>query len=526
MTTAIDTDVLIIGSGIGGCIPALLLAEKGYDVTVVTRSPNPLESNTYYAQGGIIYKGENDSPEALVGDIMRAGAGMSLRKSAELLATLGPSLVESLLIEKYPVPFNRDASGNLQCTLEGGHSLPRIVHADDTTGKAIQETLITIVSGHPRIRLVRNTTAIDLLTLSHHSKDRLSVYKPETCVGAYLFDRTSGTVMRCVARHPVLAPGGVGDIYSRSTNPPGSRGDGIAMAARTEARIINAEYIQFHPTTFYREKAPSFLISEAVRGAGAQLVHANGEPFMHRYAPDWKDLAPRDVVARSILKEMLDKDLSHVYLDLRSHLPADEIHTRFPNIHRHCMQYGVDITTDLIPVVPAAHYACGGVWTDEWGCTTVRGLYAVGEVACTGVHGANRLASTSLLEGLVWGQRAAEHIIEHGAGRVQSIGEFSRDDIPEWQDTGTELPDPALVQQDMNVIRNIMWNYVGLVRTTRRLGRALRELRHLHTEIENFYQISKINDNLIGLRNAVETAVIIAHAAWKNKTSVGCHYRE
>ncbi len=522
MAEVIRTDVLIIGSGIGGCIPALLLADNGYDVVVITRAPDPLETNTYYAQGGIIYKGDDDTPEALVKDIMRAGAGLSLQQSAKLLAHLGPSLVESLLINKYNVPFTCYDSGDLQLSLEGGHSLPRVIHANDTTGKAIEETLIHEVCKHPGIKLLPNATAIDLLTLSHHAKNRLLVYEPETCVGAYVLDRTNQKVLRCIAQNTILATGGVGDIFSRSTNPPGARGDGIAMAARTNARIINAEYMQFHPTTFEHKDSPPFLISEAVRGAGARLVYSNGEPFIQRYEPEWKDLAPRDIVARSIVKEMLDKDLPHVYLDLRSNIPGNEIKERFPNIYRHCLQYGIDITSDLVPVVPAAHYFCGGVWTDEWGRTTINGLYASGEVSCTGVHGANRLASTSLLEGLVWGYQTAQHITENSKGNRS----FDPDEIPPWQDTGTELPDPALIQQDMNVIRNIMWNYVGLVRTTRRLGRALRELRHLHTEIENFYQISKVTDGLIGLRNAVEAGIIIAHAAWKNKKSIGCHYRE
>jgi L-aspartate oxidase len=522
MAEVIETDILVIGCGIGGSIPALILADNGYDVVVVTRALNPVESNTYYAQGGIIYKGLNDSRDLLVDDIMRAGAGLSLKSAAELLTELGPTLIDSILIDRYHIPFDRDENGILCRSLEGGHSLPRIIHADDATGKAIENTLVNALSGNRRIHLLSNTTAIDLLTLSHHSRNRLSTYEPEQCVGAYLFDRTGQKVIRCIAKNTILATGGVGDIYARSTNPPGARGDGMAMAVRTHARIINAEYIQFHPTTFYHEKSPPFLISEAVRGAGARLVDSNGEPFMQRYEPAWKDLAPRDIVARCIVKEMFDRDVPHVYLDLKSYIADHEIRERFPNIYRHCFQYGVDITGDLVPVVPAAHYSCGGVWTDTWGCTTVHGLYAVGEVACTGVHGANRLASTSLMEGLVWGYRSAQHIMEH----IQERPKHNPDDIPPWLDTGTEIPDPALIQQDMNGIRNIMWNYVGLVRTTRRLGRALSELRHLQTEIEDFYQTSRINDVLLGLRNAVETAIIIAHSAWKNKVSIGCHYRE
>lgn len=522
MAEVVYGDVLVIGSGIAGCISALQLADKGLDVVILTRTPDPVESNTFYAQGGIIYKGNADSADLLMDDILRAGAGLSLHRSVSLLAQFGPALVDSLLIQTYGIPFSRDGNGTLRLSLEGGHSVPRVIHSNDATGKAIEETLIKAVQRHRNIRLLCNAVAIDLLTLSHHSRNRLSVYEPETCVGAYVLERSSERVLRCIAPHTVLATGGVGALFSRSTNPPGARGDGIAMATRAGARVINCEYIQFHPTTFVGKDSPPFLISEAVRGAGARLVHSNGEPFMHKYEPEWGDLAPRDVVARSIVKEMLEKDVPNVYLDLGSYIPAPTIKERFPNIYHHCLQYGVDITHDLVPVVPAAHYLCGGIWTDEWGRTTINGLYAVGEVACTGVHGANRLASTSLLEALVWGYRLAEYIGEHSHTGIT----VTPTDIPPWQDTGVELPDPALIQQDMNVIRNIMWNYVGLVRTTNRLARALRELRHLQTEIQDFYQVSKVNDNLVGLRNAVETATIIAHAAWKNKKSIGCHYRE
>ena len=282
------------------------------------------------------------------------------------------------------------------------------------------------------------------------------------------------------------------------------------------------EFVQFHPTTFHDQLAPHFLISEAVRGAGARLVHADGEPFMQKYDPVWKDLAPRDVVARSIHREMLERDVPNVYLDLASYIPAERILEHFPTIYKNCLAYGIDITKDLAPVAPAAHYACGGVWVDEWGTTTIRNLYAVGEVACTGLHGANRLASTSLLEGLVWGYRAAAHILEH----LPAEKLHDPNDIPPWYDAGLAETDPALIAQDMSSIQSVMWNYVGLVRTTRRLERALRELRHLETEIVEFYRASRLSDGLIGLRNAARTAVMVASAAWHNKQSVGCHYRE
>ncbi len=520
--TLIETDVLVIGSGIAGGITALQLARQGITVTLVSRSPNPEESNTLYAQGGIIYRGVEDSPARLVKDILRAGAGLSLRKPATILAEEGPPLVEQLLIQELGVPFDRHTDGNLQLSLEGSHTVPRIIHAADATGAAIQKALIQRLKIEPNVTLLTGYTAVDLLTTSHHSRNPLDVYRPPTCVGAYLFDQYNRRVIRCLARATVLATGGVGSIFLRTTNPPGARGDGLAMAARAGARIINMEYIQFHPTAFYQEKAPLFLISEAVRGAGARLINHKGEAFMEKYAPQWKDLAPRDVVARSILQEMMSEDVPYVYLDLASHLSSAEIQRRFPNIYQYCLTQGVDITRQPIPVVPAAHYSCGGIWTDTWGRSTIQRLYAVGETACTGLHGANRLASTSLLEGLVFGHRVATHI-----GKVlPRLSPPRPSRYPPWQDTGIEDPDPALIQQDMNTIRHIMWNYVGLVRKTRGLRRALRDLRLLEMEITHFYRITRLTDALIGLRNAVQSALLVATAAWRNPTSRGAHHRE
>ncbi len=294
------------------------------------------------------------------------------------------------------------------------------------------------------------------------------------------------------------------------------------MAQRASARVINCEFIQFHPTAFYHINAPCFLISETVRGEGARLVDGNGKPFMERYDRKWKDLAPRDVVARGIYQEMLNSGASNVFLDLASYIPRAKIKGHFPTIRQECLRYGVDITRDLAPVVPAAHYFCGGIWVDEWGRTTVDQLYAVGEVACTGVHGANRLASASLLEGLVFGDRISREINKSLPGSSAP----SPEDIPAWQSTGSEEPDAALVQQDMSSIKNIMWNYVGLVRNDHRLARAIRDLRSLETEIERFYRSVRLTDELIGLRNAVRAAIIVAAAAWSNKAGMGCHYRE
>ena len=522
MSECMETEVLILGCGVAGGTVALCLADAGMPVTLVTRAADPNDTNTNLAQGGIIYKGHEDSAGLLVADILRAGAGHASRQAATLLAEEGPELVERLLLERVGVVFDRVADGTLSLALEGGHSLPRIIHAADATGKAISTALVRALQAHPNVTLLVGHTAIDLLTPAHHSLNRLDIYAPLSCVGAYVLEQATGQVKRCVARHTVLATGGLGQIFLRTTNPAGARGDGMAMAYRAGARVINMEFVQFHPTTFFHPSAPHFLITEAVRGEGGRLVHANGVPFMQHYDTEWRDLAPRDVVARSIYHEMLSQDVPNVYLDLRSYIPEQRIREHFPTIYAECLKYGVDITRDLVPVVPGAHYTCGGVWVDEWGQTTSSGLYAVGEVTCTGLHGANRLASTSLLEGLVWGQRVAHAIQTHR----HDLPCFPADSIPPWQEVRQGTPDPALIQQDMSAIKHIMWNYVGLVRTAPRLERALSELRHLETAIERFYRATSLTDGVIGLRNAVRTAVLVAMAAWENKTSMGCHYRE
>ncbi len=522
MSDTITSDVLIIGSGIAGCTAALELADAGIHIVLVTRASEARDCNTYYAQGGIIYRGREDSPAALAEDVMRAGAGHCNPQAVKLLAEQGPQAFERILLERVNVEFDREGEDSLSLVREGGHSQPRIAHAADATGKAIEIALIQAVADHPNIHLLTGHTAVDLLTPSHHGLDRLSVYERRKVVGAYVYDQVGGRVLRCLAKLTVLATGGLGQIYLRTSNPEGARGDGLAMAYRAGARVINTEFVQFHPTTFHHRHAPHFLISEAVRGAGARLCHSDGEPFMQHYAPEWKDLAPRDVVARGIHHEMLRLGERSVYLDLRSYISSAEILNHFPNIYQSCLEFGVDITKDLAPVVPAAHYACGGVWVDTWGQSTTQNLYAIGEVSCTGVHGANRLASTSLLEGLVWGCRAAEHIGKH----VASTPLHDSGDLPPWYDVGDIEPDPALISQDMSSIKHIMWNYVGLVRTTHRLERAIHELRHLETEIEDFYRTTQLSDGLIGVRNAARVALIVTLAAWHNKRNMGCHYRE
>jgi len=522
LSDPIESDVLVLGCGIAGGTAALELAEAGLDVVIVTRAAQLEESNTYWAQGGIIFKGEEDSPELLARDIDNAGGGICRPEAVDILARSGPRLVQSLLIDRLRVPFDRKPDGRLALGREGGHSVARIVHSTDATGRAIENALIAELKRHPRVRFLAGHTAVDLLTPAHHGRDRRAIYDPLSCVGAYVLEQSTGNIVRCYARTTVLATGGLGQIFLRTTNPAGARGDGLAVAYRAGARVINTEYVQFHPTAFYHRNAPCFLITEAVRGAGARLVDERGVPFMERYDAKWKDLAPRDLVARSIHAEMLRRGVPNVYLDLRSYIPDERIRAEFPEMVRGCLEYGIDITRDLLPVVPAAHYSCGGVWVDDNGLSTVQRLYAVGEVSCTGLHGANRLASTSLLEGLVWGHRAARHIADNLPPREG----LPFDDIPAWQATGTLTPDLALIAQDLVSIKHIMWNYVGLVRTSRRLARAIRDLRNLEVETERFYRAAAMTDDLIGLRNAVRVALIVTFAAWENQESRGCHYRE
>jgi L-aspartate oxidase len=440
----------------------------------------------------------------------------------EILATEGPRLVRELLIEKYHVPFTLDADNHLELTREAAHSTSRILHANDATGRAIQEKLVEALRSRPNIQLLTEHSGVDLLTPAHHSLDRLAIYEPLSCVGAYVFDEATGAVRTVLAKATILASGGLGQIFLHTTNPAGATGDGLAMAYRAGARIINAEYVQFHPTTFYHRGQARFLISEALRGEGARLLNAAGEPFMERYAPEWKDLAPRDVVARSIHLEMLCTGSPFVYLDIASNMSPKKIAQRFPNIRRSCQEYGVDPAKEPIPVVPAAHYFCGGVWVDEWGHTDLRRLYAAGEVSCTGVHGANRLGSASLLEGLVWGIRAAKDI----RPRLGDWKLISSANIPKWSAEGaTEQADPALVEHDMATIKHTMWYYVGLVRSRRRLERALGDLGNLRHDIDAFYRTSRLDSKIIRLRNAALAAFIVARAAWENRESHGCHYR-
>jgi L-aspartate oxidase len=519
----IETDVLIVGCGIAGATAAWRLArDRQRQVTVVTRATDADESNTRYAQGGIVGRGHDDSPELLARDVKAAGAGLCLPGAVRLLAEQGPELVQRQLVEEAGVEFDRDAGGALLYTLEGGHSVPRVLHVGDATGRAIELALIAQLRELPNVTLLTSATAVDLITSSHHSRDPLAVYQPVTCQGAYVLDQKGGTVQRVLAPATVLATGGLGRIYRYTTNPEGARGDGLAMAYRASARVVNAEYVQFHPTTLAVPGADNFLISEAVRGEGGRLYSPDGRHFMDHYAPRWGDLAPRDIVARAIHQEMIDHGYPHVLLDLAGEMAPARIRERFPTIYATCLQAGVDISAEPIPVVPAAHYFCGGVLVDEWGRTTIEGLYAVGEVSCTGVHGANRLASTSLLEGLLWGDRAGRDI----AAR-DDLPRVAVEEVPPWEDVGNNaLADPVLVYRDRRNIQHVMWLYVGLLRNTRRLARALRELSHQWEAIDGFYRATRLSDDLIGLRNLAQAAWVVTRAAWHNRQSRGAHFRE
>jgi L-aspartate oxidase len=515
--TCHQSDVLIIGCGVAGCVAALELAQRGLSVTLLSSATEAKESNSYYAQGGIVYLGQTDSAESLYADIIQAGSGLCWPDAVRQLVELGPACIEELLIRQAQVPFDRRDDGSLSFTHEGAHAQARILHARDQTGKAMIEALLQCISVHPHIQLLTSHSAIDLITLAHHSKRLVDIYEKPTCVGAYALDHQSSEVKVLLARETILATGGLGEVFLHTTNPPGARGDGVAMAFRAGARIMNMEYVQFHPTSLFTPNERRFLLSEALRGEGAQLLDIHGQPFMHHYH-EMGSLAPRDVVARCIYSEMVRTSSDHVWLDM-SFKESAWIQHRFPAIYHHCLQRGIDMAKNPVPVVPAAHYACGGIAVDKAGQTTIHRLRAIGEVSCTGVHGANRLASTSLLEGVVWAKTAAESIQK----RLQSQQDYFPP-VSEWV-MSDEVVDQALIQQDWTSIKQTMWNYVGLVRDEQRLQRSLKMLQGLKWEIESFYARVRLNKEVLGLRNGIQTALLIAQGAVRNRSSLGCHYR-
>lgn len=517
-----NTDVLIIGTGIAGLSAAIKLAEGKYRVTIVTREKRPEITNTYWAQGGIIYspKSLNDQ-EDLINDIIRASSFTSSQEAARILASRSAEIIEEMLIRKSHTDFAKSEKGELLFTREAAHSRERIIYKGDMTGKEIQLSLLNYLADEqrfPNVTFFTSHTAIDLITPNHHGAAITQRYEENQVLGAYVFDQEKNEVRKILAKVTVLATGGIGALYLHHSNEEGARGDGHAMAHRAGAFVTNMEFVQFHPTTFYdRSSHRRFLISEAVRGEGGRLINSRGETFMTKYHQDG-DLAPRDVVARAILEEMIADKSDCVYLDI-SYKGEEYLKHRFPTINAHCMENKVDMAREPIPVVPAAHYTCGGVKTDLKGRTNLKRLYAVGEVACTGLHGANRLASTSLLEGLTWGYMAAEDILEG----IKSLSDYELEKIKDWSQAHEEA-DLTLIAQDQMTLKQSMWNYVGLARSKNRLARARAMFIELQDEVSRFYKNASLHDELIGLRNGVEVAFMVLNASSRNKQSVGCFY--
>jgi L-aspartate oxidase len=515
----IPTDCLVLGAGLAGSAYAWHAARAGLRVELLSLG-EPLRANSDWAQGGIIYDTSAD-PAGLAQDIMAASDGTANPAAIDQLVREGPAAVKELLLDELQIGFDRDAAGRLDLAREGGHQERRIIHAKDATGHAILEALAGRVDAMPGITRRSGFVAVDLLTLSHNSREPRDRYEPLTCFGCYALETATGEVVAFVARKTVLATGGLGGIFLHTTNQPGSVGHGVAMAYRVGARLMDLEYVQFHPTVFSVPGAAPFLITEALRGEGAVLVDANGRRFMDGVHP-LGSLAPRDVVARAIKQHLATTGEACVYLDL-SALRPDFVRERFPGIYQRCLAGGVDITRERIPVVPAAHFSCGGVHTDLRGRTNVRHLNAIGETACTGLHGANRLASTSLLECLVSAKAAA------CADAAELVGGDVRNaniDLPQPRDwrSPSKAADPMLVRQDMHQIRTTMWNYAGIIRSPRRLARARRILLELREDIQAFYRDCRPTAELIELRNAVQTALLVVHAATLNPVSKGCHY--
>lgn len=509
-----QTDCLVIGSGLAGSAYALQAAKQGLSVELLSLA-DPLAANSDWAQGGIIYDVTSDRA-SLARDIVDASDGTSNPAAVDQLVREGATAVKELLLDELNVGFDRDAGGQLDFTREAGHSERRIIHAKDATGHAILETVARKVDATPRITRRAGFVAIDLLTLSHNSLDASDKYEPLTCFGAYVLDTRNGETIAIVAKKTILATGGLGQIFLHTTNQPGSVGHGVAMAYRVGARLIDLEYVQFHPTVFAKKNAPRFLVTEALRGEGGVLVNARGERFVELDDPRGS-LAPRDVVARAVKQELAASGEPCVFLDLSAMKP-EFIRERFPNIYERCLSYGVDISREPIPVVPAAHFACGGVHADLNGRTNIRHLNAIGETGCTGLHGANRLASTSLLECLTTAKFTAR------ADADEIVARTFRLPRPRPWESPTREADPVLVRQDMDQIRTTMWNYAGVVRSPKRLTRARRILIELREEIQSFYRGCRLTRELIELRNAIQTALLVVHAASLNPRSRGCHY--
>ncbi len=516
---SMQTDFLVIGSGIAGLTYALKTARRFPDksVTVITKTQAD-ETNTKYAQGGVagVWDEVNDSYEKHIDDTLIAGDGLCNKDVVEIVVKEGPERIKEIIA--YGAEFDKDPSGEFSLGKEGGHSENRILHHKDVTGKEMERALLSQLEALPNIQLINHCFVVDLLT-QHHLGYLVTKSTPDiTCYGVYILNLQTNQIEKIAARITLLASGGCGQVYRTTTNPKIATGDGIAMVYRAKGRIENMEFIQFHPTALYEPGvSPSFLITEAVRGDGAILRNKLGEAFMEKYDPR-KDLAPRDIVARAIDNEMKRTGTEHVYLDCR-HMNRDKFIHHFPNIYEKCKSIGIDVMEQFIPVAPAAHYSCGGIKTDEWGRTSIRNLYACGECSSTGLHGANRLASNSLLEAMVFAHRCYLSSSE----KIAEI-DFCTS-LPDWNATGTSEPrEMILITQSLKELQSVMSDYVGIVRTDVRLDRAMKRLDLLFEETADLYRSTKLSPQLCELRNLITVAYLIVKGAQFRKESRGLHY--
>jgi len=514
-----DTDFLVIGSGIAGLTYALKTAQRFPDkqIVVVTKAQAD-ETNTKYAQGGIagVMDEVKDSFDKHIEDTLIAGDGLCDRNVVEIVVKEGPERIREII--EWGAQFDKTETGEFALGREGGHSEFRILHHKDVTGKEMERALLETLQNLPNIRLIHHCFVVDIIT-QHHLGYLVTKSTPDiTCYGVYVLNLQTNSIEKILSKITLLATGGCGQVYRTTTNPRIATGDGVAMVYRAKGRIENMEFIQFHPTALYETGvSPSFLITEAVRGDGGILRNKHGEAFMERYDAR-KDLAPRDIVARAIDSEMKITGTEHVYLDCR-HMDKEKFIHHFPNIYEKCMSIGIDVTKHMIPVAPAAHYSCGGIKTNEWGRTSIINLYACGEAACTGLHGANRLASNSLLEAMVFGHRCFIDSSE----KINSVQ--MRTDIPEWNALGTSDPkEMILITQSLKELQLLMSDYVGIVRTDVRLVRAMKRLDLLYEEIEELYKTTKVSPQLCELRNLITVGYLIVKGAQFRKESRGLHF--